>query len=53
MICRWVEEGPDSYAFKQHVLKIRDFMWLSKDGMMMCGTNGELFSCRAAGDFAE
>lgn len=42
MICRWVEEGPDSYAFKQHVLKIRDFMWLSKDGMMMCGTNGSL-----------
>ncbi|GAA6054734.1 hypothetical protein JCM3770_000055 [Rhodotorula araucariae] len=40
MLCRWIEEGPDSVAFQQHVLKIRDFMWMSKDGMMMTGTNG-------------
>ncbi|GAA5874694.1 hypothetical protein JCM3774_004783 [Rhodotorula dairenensis] len=40
MLCRWVEEGPESEAFQQHVAKIRDFMWMSKDGMMMTGTNG-------------
>lgn len=40
MLCRWVEEGPDSEAFQQHVAKIRDFMWMSKDGMLMTGTNG-------------
>lgn len=31
-------EGPDSVAFKQHVDHVRDFMWMSKDGMMACGT---------------
>ncbi|KAM0750640.1 putative lanosterol synthase [Meredithblackwellia eburnea MCA 4105] len=40
MICRWLREGPDSEAFKQHVAHVRDFMWMSKDGMMACGTNG-------------
>ncbi|KAK4705877.1 hypothetical protein P7C70_g302, partial [Phenoliferia sp. Uapishka_3] len=36
-ICRWMVEGPDSEAFKQHVAHVRDFMWMSKDGMMACG----------------
>ncbi|BGP01530.1 Lanosterol synthase (Oxidosqualene--lanosterol cyclase) [Rhodotorula toruloides] len=40
MLCRWLEEGPESEAFQQHLLNIRDFMWMSKDGMMMTGTNG-------------
>ncbi|BGP17836.1 hypothetical protein JCM10213_008364 [Rhodosporidiobolus nylandii] len=40
MLCRWHKEGPDSNAWKQHVAKIRDFMWMSKDGLMMTGTNG-------------
>ncbi|GAA6003609.1 hypothetical protein JCM10207_003508 [Rhodosporidiobolus poonsookiae] len=40
MLCRWHKEGPKSDAFQQHLLKIRDFMWMSKDGMMMTGTNG-------------
>ncbi|GAA5934711.1 hypothetical protein JCM3775_002035 [Rhodotorula graminis] len=40
MLCRWIQEGPESDAFQQHLLKIRDFMWMSKDGMMMTGTNG-------------
>lgn len=35
--CRWLEEGPDSEAFKLHVDKIRDFMWYSKEGLMMTG----------------
>ncbi|GAA6017322.1 hypothetical protein JCM11491_000630 [Sporobolomyces phaffii] len=40
MVCTWLEEGPDSQAFKNHVAKIRDFMWMTKDGMLMTGTNG-------------
>ncbi|GAA98168.1 uncharacterized protein L969DRAFT_93224 [Mixia osmundae IAM 14324] len=40
MICRWDREGPDSEAFRLHKEKIRDFFWISRDGMMMTGTNG-------------
>ncbi|KAG5513724.1 hypothetical protein PMAC_000762 [Pneumocystis sp. 'macacae'] len=34
------KEGPESYAFKRHRERIADFLWISKDGMMMNGTNG-------------
>jgi lanosterol synthase len=40
LICRAYVEGPESEAYKQHEIKRRDFMWLGKEGMMMCGTNG-------------
>ncbi|GAA5979903.1 hypothetical protein JCM5350_005536 [Sporobolomyces pararoseus] len=40
MVCCWLEEGPDSEGFQKHVEKIRDFMWMTKDGMLMTGTNG-------------
>ncbi|GAA5954594.1 hypothetical protein JCM3765_003825 [Sporobolomyces pararoseus] len=40
MVCCWLQEGPDSIGFKRHVSKIRDFMWMTKDGMLMTGTNG-------------
>ncbi|KAK4048854.1 Lanosterol synthase (Oxidosqualene--lanosterol cyclase) [Microbotryomycetes sp. JL221] len=40
MICCYVEEGPDSKAFQLHIEKVRDFMWMSQQGMMMTGTNG-------------
>lgn len=40
MLCRWVEEGPDSAAFKNHLETIRDFLWQTPKGMLMCGTNG-------------
>lgn len=40
MICRYVVNGPDSSAFTQHVSKIDDFLWMSREGMMMTGTNG-------------
>ncbi|ODQ50878.1 terpene synthase [Saitoella complicata NRRL Y-17804] len=33
-------EGPSSYAFKRHVERFADFMWVSGEGMMMNGTNG-------------
>ncbi|KAG4306237.1 hypothetical protein PORY_000225 [Pneumocystis oryctolagi] len=34
------KEGPDSYAFRCHKERIADFLWVSKEGMMMNGTNG-------------
>nr|Q96WJ0.1 RecName: Full=Lanosterol synthase; AltName: Full=2,3-epoxysqualene--lanosterol cyclase; AltName: Full=Oxidosqualene--lanosterol cyclase; Short=OSC [Pneumocystis carinii]AAK82993.1 lanosterol synthase [Pneumocystis carinii] len=34
------KEGPDSYAFKSHKERMADFLWISKKGMMMNGTNG-------------
>jgi lanosterol synthase len=40
MVCRFITDGPDSAAFKQHVAKIDDFLWMSNEGMMMTGTNG-------------
>jgi lanosterol synthase len=40
LVCRAHVEGPESEAYKQHEIKRHDFMWLGKDGMMMCGTNG-------------
>ena len=40
LIARAHVEGPDSEAYKQHEIKRRDFMWISHEGMMMCGTNG-------------
>ncbi|KAK9893549.1 terpene synthase [Cystobasidium minutum MCA 4210] len=40
MLCRWVEEGPDSSAFKNHLETVRDFFWQSPRGMLVCGTNG-------------
>ncbi|CAN6244273.1 unnamed protein product [Urochloa humidicola] len=32
MICCWVED-PNSDAFKCHLVRIPDFLWLSEDGM--------------------
>ncbi|KAK2465673.1 hypothetical protein APHAL10511_002217 [Amanita phalloides] len=40
LVARAHAEGPDSEAWKMHETKRQDFMWLGKDGMMMCGTNG-------------
>ncbi|CEH17304.1 lanosterol synthase [Ceraceosorus bombacis] len=39
-ICRWIEEGPDSDVMAKHREKLKDFMWMGRDGMMMTGTNG-------------
>jgi lanosterol synthase len=40
LIVRHYVDGPDSDAFKQHVRRCNDFLWLSPEGMTMCGTNG-------------
>ncbi|KAI0044521.1 terpene synthase [Auriscalpium vulgare] len=40
LIARAHVEGAESDAYKLHMAKRRDFMWLGPDGMRMCGTNG-------------
>jgi lanosterol synthase len=40
MLARLDHDGPDSDAVKQHLTKIDDFLWMSKEGMFMTGTNG-------------
>lgn len=40
LVARAHAEGPESFAYKQHEIRRQDFMWVGKDGMMMCGTNG-------------
>ncbi|KAI0060948.1 terpene synthase [Artomyces pyxidatus] len=40
LVARVHAEGRESEAYKLHEETRRDFMWLSGEGMMMCGTNG-------------
>lgn len=40
LVCRAHVEGPDSEAYRMHKLRRLDFMWVSPEGMLMCGTNG-------------
>ncbi|PIA37711.1 hypothetical protein AQUCO_03000334v1 [Aquilegia coerulea] len=39
MLCCWVED-PNSEAFKLHIPRIYDYLWVAEDGMKMQGTNG-------------
>ncbi|TFK45957.1 terpene synthase [Heliocybe sulcata] len=40
MVCRFHADGADSEAMKQHALKRADVMWVSAEGLLVCGTNG-------------
>ncbi|KAI3437274.1 Terpene cyclase/mutase family member [Psidium guajava] len=39
MVCCWVED-PKSEAFKRHLPRIKDYLWVAEDGMKMQGYNG-------------
>lgn len=39
MICCWVED-PNSEAYKCHLARIKDYLWVAEDGMKMQGYNG-------------
>ncbi|XVE98878.1 hypothetical protein REPUB_Repub03eG0147100 [Reevesia pubescens] len=39
MICCWVED-PNSKAYKCHLSRIKDYLWVAEDGMKMQGYNG-------------
>ncbi|KAH9851875.1 lanosterol synthase [Lenzites betulinus] len=40
LIVRAHVEGRESEAYRRHLARRQDFMWVSPEGMMMCGTNG-------------
>nr|POE58885.1 cycloartenol synthase [Quercus suber] len=40
MLCCWVED-PNSEAFKLHLPRIFDYLWIAEDGMKMQGYNGK------------
>ncbi|KAK7363944.1 hypothetical protein VNO80_12222 [Phaseolus coccineus] len=42
MVCCWVE-NPNSEAFKFHISRIKDYLWVAEDGMKMQGYNGSQF----------
>lgn len=42
MICCWVED-PNSDAYKYHLSRIKDYLWIAEDGMKMQGYNGSQF----------
>ncbi|KAI5659180.1 hypothetical protein M9H77_27973 [Catharanthus roseus] len=39
MFCCWVED-PNSIVIKQHLSRIKDYLWVAEDGMKMKGYNG-------------
>ncbi|XP_010048521.2 cycloartenol synthase [Eucalyptus grandis] len=39
MVCCWVEDS-NSEAFKRHLPRIKDYLWVAEDGMKMQGYNG-------------
>ncbi|KAF3333061.1 cycloartenol synthase-like protein [Carex littledalei] len=39
MLCCWIED-PSSEAFKLHISRIYDYLWIAEDGMKMQGHNG-------------
>lgn len=40
LLCCFIEEGPDATSVAKHKDRMLDFLWLSRGGMMMNGTNG-------------
>lgn len=40
LIIRAIVDGPESDAYRLHAEKRADFMWVGREGMRMCGTNG-------------
>lgn len=42
MLCCWLED-PNGDAFRKHLPRVYDFLWLAEDGMKMQGYNGSMF----------
>lgn len=36
----YIHDGPDSYSVQRHKERMHDFLWVSREGMLMNGTNG-------------
>lgn len=40
LLACYIREGPDAESVRRHRERIQDFLWMSKDGYLMNGTNG-------------
>ncbi|KAI5786471.1 terpenoid cyclases/protein prenyltransferase alpha-alpha toroid [Peziza echinospora] len=40
MVVAYLEEGPESEAFKRHQERLEDYMWVNHEGMFVNGTDG-------------
>ncbi|CAG9466832.1 unnamed protein product [Pedinophyceae sp. YPF-701] len=40
MLCCYFEGGPDCEAFRKHLPRLHDYLWVAEDGMKMQGYNG-------------
>ncbi|EMC94222.1 hypothetical protein BAUCODRAFT_74539 [Baudoinia panamericana UAMH 10762] len=40
LLCCYIEEGAKAYSVKRHRERLQDFLWMTKDGLLECGTNG-------------
>ncbi|KAJ3336675.1 Lanosterol synthase (Oxidosqualene--lanosterol cyclase) [Gonapodya sp. JEL0774] len=55
MLVSFIEDGPTHPRYLAHVKRNVDFLWMSGEGMMMCGTNGSqlwdtAFACQAVAE---
>ncbi|KAF2702824.1 terpene synthase [Pleomassaria siparia CBS 279.74] len=39
-LCAYIQGGPDSFSFREHVKTLPEFLWMNAEGMLMNGTNG-------------
>lgn len=40
IVARFAHDGADCESFKQHRIKVENFLWMGRDGLMMTGTDG-------------
>lgn len=40
MVARFAWDGRDSESFRQHRIKVENFLWMGREGLMMTGTDG-------------
>lgn len=40
LVCRYAHDGPSHPSFAAHRIKVENFLWMGKDGLMMTGTDG-------------
>ena len=39
-VCCYIHDGPESYSFQRHLYHLHDYLWVNREGMLCCGTNG-------------
>jgi len=40
LLACYIQEGPEAHSVKRHRERLQEYLWLTKDGMLCCGTNG-------------